>query len=169
MERKKSYTNWTRERGDVPPAMMAAAREYRVGWRICKKRETINIPQPICPYPSHPPVRGRRKRSEQNMRCIVEAVIPAEAGNRSIMDGTLPSKMKKYLDDVKPEAVYFTVKDGQRTIFVVVNLPSEDKMVAFHEPLWLDWGAAVTVTPAMSLADLEKAGKDMEKLAKERK
>jgi hypothetical protein len=103
------------------------------------------------------------------MRCIVEAVIPAEAGNRSIMDGTLPSKMKKYLDDVKPEAVYFTVKDGQRTIFVVVNLPSEDKMVAFHEPLWLDWGASVTVTPAMSLADLEKAGKDMEKLAKERK
>jgi hypothetical protein len=103
------------------------------------------------------------------MRCIVEAVIPAEAGNRSIMDGTLPGKMKKYIEAVKPEAVYFTVKDGQRTVFAVVNFPSEDKMVAFNEPLWLDWGASVTVTPAMSLADLEKAGKDMEKLARERK
>jgi hypothetical protein len=123
----------------------------------------------MCPYPSLPPERGRRKRSEKKMRCIVEGVIPAEAGNRSMMDGTLPGKMKKYLDAVKPEAVYFTVKDGQRTIFAVVNFPSEDKMVAFNEPLWLDWGASVTVTPAMTLADLEKAGKDMEKLAMERK
>lgn len=42
-------------------------------------------------------------------------------------------------------------------------------MVAFNEPLWLDWGASVTVTPAMSLADLEKAGGDMEQIAKERR
>ena len=53
-------------------------------------------------------------------------------------------------------------------MFAVVNLPSEDKMVAFNEPLWLDWEASVSMTPAMSLADLEKAGRDMERLAKER-
>jgi hypothetical protein len=105
----------------------------------------------------------------KNMRCIVEAVIPADAGNRNILDGSMPSKIKKYLEAVKPEAIYFTVKDGQRTIFAVVNIPSEDKMIAFNELLWLDWGASVTVTPAMSLADFEKAGKDMEKLIRERK
>jgi hypothetical protein len=103
------------------------------------------------------------------MRCIVECVFPADTGNRSILDGSLPSKIKKYVEAVKPEAVYFTVREGQRTMFAVVNIPTEDKMVAFHEPLWLDWEASVTVTPAMSLADLEKAGKDMEKLARERK
>ncbi|MBP1928130.1 hypothetical protein J2741_000677 [Methanolinea mesophila] len=103
------------------------------------------------------------------MRCIVECVIPAETGNRSILDGSLPLKIKNYLDIVKPEAVYFTVKEGQRTMIAVVNLPSEDKMVAFNEPLWLDWGGSVSITPAMSLADLQKTGKDMEKLAKERK
>ena len=102
------------------------------------------------------------------MRCIVECVFPVETGNRSILDGTLLSKIKKYLEAVKPEAVYFTVRDGQRTMFAVVNLPSEDKMVAFNEPLWLDWKASVSMTPAMSLADLEKAGRDMERLAKER-
>jgi hypothetical protein len=69
---------------------------------------------------------------------------------------------------VKPEAVYFTVRDGQRTMILVVNIPSEDKMVAITEPLWLDWNASVTCTPAMSLADLQKSGKDMERLAKER-
>ena len=102
------------------------------------------------------------------MRCIIECWIPAETGNRSILDGTLPVKIKKYLETVKPEAVYFTVKDGQRTMFAVVNIPSEDKMVAMLEPLWLDWDASVSCTPAMSLADLEKTGKDMEKLAQER-
>jgi len=102
------------------------------------------------------------------MRCIIECWIPAEDGNCSLLDGTLPGKIQKYLDAVKPEAVYFTVKDGQRTMIVVVNIPSEDKMVAITEPLWLDWNASVSVTPAMSLADLQKAGKDMEKLAKDR-
>jgi len=31
---------------------------------------------------------------------------------------------EKYLEAVKPEAVYFPVKDGQRTIFGVMNFPS---------------------------------------------
>jgi len=102
------------------------------------------------------------------MRCIIECWFPVENGNCSILDGTMPAKIKKYLDAVKPEAVYFTIKDGQRTMIAVVDLPSEDKMVAMTEPLWLDWDASVTCTPAMSLADLQKAGKDMEKLAQER-
>jgi len=102
------------------------------------------------------------------MRCIVECWIPAEEGNRSVLDGTLPVKIKNYIDAVKPEAVYFTIRDGQRTMLAVVNVPSEDKMVAMMEPLWLDWNASVVLTPVMTLADLQKTGKDMEKLAKER-
>ena len=102
------------------------------------------------------------------MRCMIECWIPAETGNCAVLDGTLPAKMKKYLESVKPEAVYFTIKDGQRTMYAVINIPSEDRMVAMMEPLWLDWDASVTCTPAMSLADLVKSGKDMEKLAKDR-
>jgi hypothetical protein len=135
---------------------------------ICRRGETINTRSRISLYPYSPP-GGDEGWSEKNMRCIVECVIPADAGNRSILDGSLPVKIGNYLDIVKPEAVYFTVKEGQRTMIAVVNFPSEDKMVAFNEPLWLDWGGSVTVTPAMSLADLQKTGKDMEKLAKERK
>jgi hypothetical protein len=103
------------------------------------------------------------------MRCIIECVIANENGNRSILDGTLPTKVQKYLEAVKPEAVYFTIKNGQRTMIAVVNIASEDKMVATNEPLWLDWNASVSCTPAMTLADLQKAGKDMENIARERK
>ena len=78
------------------------------------------------------------------MRCIIECVIANENGNRSILDGTLPAKVQKYLEAVKPEAVYFTIKNGQRTMIAVVNIASEDKMVATNEPLWLDWNASVS-------------------------
>jgi hypothetical protein len=96
-------------------------------------------------------------------------VIANENGNCSILDGTLPARLQKYLETVKPGAVYFTIKNGQRTMIAVINIASEDKMVATNEPLWLDWNASVSCTPAMTLADLQKAGKDMENIAKERK
>lgn len=102
------------------------------------------------------------------MRCMIECWIPSEEGNCSVLDGTLPVKLKKYIDSVKPEAVYFTIKDGQRTMVAFINIQSEDKMIATMEPLWLDWNASITCTPAISLADLQKAGKDMEKIAKDR-
>lgn len=102
------------------------------------------------------------------MRCLIECSIPSEVGNRAILEGTLGTKIKKYLEAVKPEAAYFTLRNGQRTMIVVVNIPTEDKMVAIMEPLWLDWDASVTCTPVMTLADLQKAGPDMENLAKER-
>ena len=53
-------------------------------------------------------------------------------------------------------------------MIMVVNIPNEDNMVAMIEPFWFDWDASVSCAPAMSPADLEKAGKDMENLAKER-
>jgi hypothetical protein len=53
-------------------------------------------------------------------------------------------------------------------MIAVVNIPSDDNMVATVEPLWLDWIASVVCTPAMTLVDLQKAGKHRENLAKER-
>jgi hypothetical protein len=140
---------------------------FPAGFRICEKRENINILQQYSLYLRRTPW-SRRGEGVYLMRFIIECWIPAENGNCSLLDGTMPVKIKKYLDTVKPEAVYFTIKDGQRTMIAVINIPSEDKMVAMMEPLWLDWGASVTCTLAMSLEDLEKAGRDMEKLAKER-
>jgi hypothetical protein len=102
------------------------------------------------------------------MRCMIECWIPSGEGNCSVLDGTLPVKLKNYIDSVKPEAVYFTIKDGQRTMVAFINVHSEDKMIATMEPLWLDWNASITCTPAMSLADLQKAGRDLEKIAKDR-
>ena len=50
----------------------------------------------------------------------------------------------------------------------MLDMPSEDKMVLVTEPPWLDWEADVDMTPVLMIADLEKAGQDMEKLIRDR-
>ena len=40
--------------------------------------------------------------------------IPTDVGNAKIKDGSLPKILKAILDDLKPEAVYFTNSMAQR-------------------------------------------------------
>lgn len=102
------------------------------------------------------------------MRFMVRCTIPAKIANPLIKSGTLFKQLMKYVDDVKPEELYFTPSRGQRTIYFVLDMSSEDKMALVTEPPWLDWEADVDMTPVMKLADLEKAGQDMEKLIRDR-
>jgi hypothetical protein len=57
---------------------------------------------------------------------------------------------------------------GESVFRFVLDMRSEDKMALVTEPPWLDWEADVEMTPVMKLADLEKAGQDMEKLIRDR-
>jgi len=103
------------------------------------------------------------------MRFLVTCIIPAEIANPLIKEGTLFKQLMKYVDDVKPEEVYFAPTHGQRAVYFVLDMPSIDKMALVTEPPWLDWGADVYMTPVMKLADLQKMGQDMEKLTRERR
>ncbi|HYA33757.1 MAG TPA: hypothetical protein VEG65_07185 [Candidatus Bathyarchaeia archaeon] len=102
------------------------------------------------------------------MRFLVRCVIPARIANRLIQTGTLFKQLMKYVNDVKPEQVYLAPCDGQRALYFVLDMQNIDKMAAVTEPPWLDWEADLDMTPVMTLADLEKAGADMEKLIRER-
>jgi hypothetical protein len=97
------------------------------------------------------------------MRFMVKCKLPAETANAAIMNGTMDKKLKAYIESVKPENVYLTLSHGQRTIYFIVDLPSESKMPALGEPMWLDFNADVYVTPVMTLSDFEKAGPDIER------
>ena len=57
------------------------------------------------------------------MRFLIKATIPVEAGNALIRDPKFSKRMEDIIEDIKPEAVYFAVEGGQRTIYFVKNLP----------------------------------------------
>ena len=42
------------------------------------------------------------------MRMLLHARFPHEPFNTAVKNGTVGEKMKRILDDLKPEAVYFT-------------------------------------------------------------
>ena len=100
------------------------------------------------------------------MRCIIKVNIPIEAGNEAIRTGKLRKTIKSVIEELKPEAAYFTAERGQRSGIFVVDLkdPSQIPMVA--EPFFLAFNASVEILPAMTLEDLMKAGPHIEKAIK---
>ncbi len=88
-------------------------------------------------------------------------VRPAnKAFNAAVRDGSAGMKMKRILDELKPEAVYFTEMDGQRTGIMIVDLEDPSRIPALSEPWFLTFNAAVEFHVIMGPEELEKAGLD---------
>jgi hypothetical protein len=89
-------------------------------------------------------------------------------GNCRVPDGTNARNVKTRVNAVKPDAIYLTVKDGERTINAGVDILREDGRVAIPEPPRLDGNGSAPCIPAMSPSDPQKSGKDRETPAKTR-
>ena len=48
------------------------------------------------------------------MRMLLKVKIPHEEFNKAVRDGSVGHKLRRILEDTKPEAVYFTEQHGQR-------------------------------------------------------
>jgi hypothetical protein len=92
------------------------------------------------------------------MRFMLTIRVPMDKGNALVKSGTLPDTVQSVMADIKPEAVYFSVVDGLRGGYAVVNLDDASQLPALLEPLFLGMGATVDVVPVMSPEDLGKAG-----------
>jgi hypothetical protein len=90
------------------------------------------------------------------MRIMATVSMPVDAGNRAIRDGSLPRVMQQMAERWKPESMYFTAVDGKRTAFIVVDLPDESSIPPFAEPMFMELGANVRLSPVMNNDDLQK-------------
>jgi hypothetical protein len=53
---------------------------------------------------------------------LLDVKIPHETFNTAVRDGSAGEKLKRILEATKPEAVYFTERDGRRGATMIVNL-----------------------------------------------
>ena len=94
------------------------------------------------------------------MRFVMRVSIPPGKFNEDVRNGTAGSKIGEILEELKPEAVYFTADNGRRGGLFVVDLKDASEIPRYAEPWFLKYDAAVEFLPTMSPEDLERAGLD---------
>jgi hypothetical protein len=98
------------------------------------------------------------------MRMLMNVTFPHEEFNVAVRDGSVGGKIGRILEQLKPEAVYFTEQDGRRGAILIVNLDTPSQVPALAEPWFLTFNADVRFRIIMSPEDLKMAG--LEELGK---
>ena len=68
------------------------------------------------------------------MRMLLTVKLPHKTFNAALKDASVEPKTEAILDEIKPEAVYFTEMNGQRTVVMIVDLESPSMVPALAEP-----------------------------------
>ena len=88
------------------------------------------------------------------MRMLMKVQFPVEVANEALKSGVLPTTLQQFAERAKPEAMYFTVTDGWRTMYAVVDMATSSDMVRLGEPLFMELDASIELTPCMNQDDL---------------
>ena len=100
------------------------------------------------------------------MRIMVTFSMNPEKGDQLIKEGRIGETLGSILDDLHPEAAYFTDVDGTRGGFLVVDMEDASQIPTITEPLFLQLGATVHMQPVMTPEDMRgPAGEALEQAA----
>jgi len=92
------------------------------------------------------------------MRMLMNVRFPHEPFNTLVKEGTVGKIIRKILDDLKPESIYFTEQGGTRGAVAVINVDDPSRIPSFSEPFFLNFNADCEFRIAISLEDLGNAG-----------
>jgi hypothetical protein len=99
------------------------------------------------------------------MRILLKFSIDPERGDELIKEGRLGEAIAPILEDLQPEAAYFTDVEGSRGGYLVVNMEDASQIPAMTEPLLLGLGATIHMQPVMTPEDLQgAAGEAMQQM-----
>ena len=90
------------------------------------------------------------------MRMLLKVQIPAEFGSAAAKGGAMRETIRNFMETAKPEAVYFALDEGKRTMFAVVDMADSSDLPRIGEPLFANLGANLQATPCMNADELRK-------------
>lgn len=94
------------------------------------------------------------------MRMLLFVHIPHEPFNSAVKEGTAGETIGRILEEIKPEAVYFTEHNGTRGAVLVVDVTKPSDIPGIAEPFFLSFNADCEFRIAMTPEDLQKSGLD---------
>jgi hypothetical protein len=96
------------------------------------------------------------------MRFMLRFRIPPQEGNAAMKDGRFMSTFQSVMEELQPEAAYFTPMEGARGGYIVLNMEDASQIPALTEPLFLGLGATVEFHPVFTLEDVPKITEPIE-------
>ena len=90
------------------------------------------------------------------MRFMLTFRVPPEEGNAAMKEGSFMSAFQSVVEELQPEAAYFTPIEGARGGHLIVNMDDASQIPAITEPLFLGMGATVQVRPVFTLDDMPR-------------
>lgn len=94
------------------------------------------------------------------MRMMVDLSMPLEPFNTMVKNGTAGQTLERILSELKPEAAYFSERQGRRGGILIVDVADPSKVPSIAEPFFLTFNASVEFHVVMSPEDLARAGLD---------
>ena len=92
------------------------------------------------------------------MRLIAFVSLPPEPFNSLVADGVADQKIREILEEIRPEAAYFTTYDNGRSAILVHEVAEPSDIPRLAEPWFLTFEADIDFKPAMIPEDLARAG-----------
>ena len=100
------------------------------------------------------------------MRFMIKAELPVERANEVAVEGKMGETIQSILEDLEPEAAYFSLTNGDRTAYIFVDIKDASEIPAFAEPWFLAFDANLEIVPVMTPEDLGKAGPAIDRAVK---
>jgi hypothetical protein len=102
------------------------------------------------------------------MRFMITCRIPVEKGNQLAKAASLHSTIHSIMEELKPEAAYFSEIEGARSGYLVVNIDDASQISAIAETLFLGLGATIQVHRVMTPEELGQATPAIEQAAQKK-
>src|SRR5438105_14654114 len=94
------------------------------------------------------------------MRMLMSVTFPHEPFNGLVRAKKAGPILRRILEEMRPEAAYFTEQDGTRGAVLVIDVADASRVPTFAEPFFLNFNADCRFRIAMSPEDLGRAGLD---------
>lgn len=88
------------------------------------------------------------------MRMMLRITMDVEAANRAVKDGVIPKLVQQTIEQLKPEATYFTADHGKRTGYYFFDMKESSQLPQIAEPWFQATNASIEVQPVMNAEDL---------------
>jgi hypothetical protein len=90
------------------------------------------------------------------MRVMVRMRSDTEKSSQAVRSGELAQIIGRFMERTKPEAAYFTIDEGKRTSFFIIDMQKSSEMPPLFEEAFMKLGAEIQVTPVMKLEELRE-------------